>query len=740
MVIKPRSVRSLALAGCLALFAPAFAQLPLAELAPPDTAVAFAFGSGGAPFAELRRDLAQLEWQAAARTLKSLAASSAELEGLSDLLAGPGGAGALDTAFEGSCPALREPLSRLSDGRWLPPMEGLLAIEIDGVMPSLTAVVRLESPPASALEGLRSALAECASVVSSSESSVGTVDLYHLGAGGSLVATVTDDGLIVAATAPSLLLSVLDRAAGTSTGAELLGSFERFERNETYLGVAIRPPAFIRLLELFAGPSETDQALAARARDALLTVRSIAAQWSAADSRMVTEWAIEVDPNGPDRELAQLLLCDTCLASTPFLIPADALAASSSRLPLEASLEYLEGWLALSEDALDLRALLRNELGLDLDRDLFDWLGEEVHAAVLGAVDTDLRTLLYGPGQLFMIPVTSEAEASAALDRIERALGERLPDEAAPEFPVALRKVEYRNFEYDRIQASVNLDLGVGLIGNHLVLAHPSRSIEAVIDTFLGDPGMVSRPLYREAVRSTPEDAQAVWVRQSAAQIEGFAELLRLAAQPLAFGLQVAAVGLEDAGAEEPVPLWPISTAEVEPQTLQVRDPAVMVTGALDEAAGDPYIDGELSDLYRLEGLEAGDEVTAELASNEFDTALSLIDLAEQVVLEYNDDMPDTSRSEIVFTVPEGSELALQVTSFGGVSAGNYQLAVEVERVSIARPEAATPLPTFAEILTVTELPAEALDIVAEHVGTTVGYTVTGGSVLYSRSETSLGH
>ena len=730
-----RFIRVLALLGVL-MPALGFAQPSLANLVPGDPAVVVTFASLGTPFADIRSDLAELDWDGVKRTVEKLVELSADsdLASLSTLLGGETG---LMDSLSDACPELEQPLRELSEGRLVPPVEGLLALEVQGIAPSVTALIRFDSASTPILSGLEAALSACAFSVSSAAAATGPVELYELDGEGMAVATLTEEGLLVVASETELVMEALERSVQPGETPAIFSSLASFEQSDTRFGFAIRPAAFIDALGLFVGASDSDLALFERISAVLSTIQSISGQWSAGGAATVSEWAIAVDPNGPDQELANLLLCRNCRAGTPFLVPAGAMTVSTSRFPVKEIFDYLQTWVALAEEPLDPQAWLESELGIDIEGDLFDWIGTEVHMAVLGPVDTDLVTLLYGPGQLFLIPVTSQQDATAGIERIAQVLEEELALGAATEFPVAVRRMEYRGFEYDRLQTSVNLDLGIGVIGNHLVLAFPSTAIEAVIDTFEGGPAAVTQQNYRQALEVAPAEAQAVWLQEGAEQLEGFADLLRLFAQPIAFGVQVALMESEAEDESELSSLWPVDLGQAQAQSLVLNFPAISLQGELDPNAGDPLVENELSDLYRLEGLEAGDEVTVVLESTAFDTVLSLIDAGQGQVVAYNDDAPDTSRSELAFTYEDGRDLLVQVTSFAGSSPGAYSLTVNVAGAT-PEPQAEVDPLTFTDLLELTELPSEVLDVLAEHVGTTVGYTVTEENVIYTRSTTQL--
>ena len=86
--------------------------------------------------------------------------------------------------------------------------------------------------------------------------------------------------------------------------------------------------------------------------------------------------------------------------------------------------------------------------------------------------------------------------------------------------------------------------------------------------------------------------------------------------------------------------------------------------------------------FYRIEGLQAGDEVTVRLESDDFDTYLYLIDATAGMFIDYNDDfsldpMEFSTNSLISFVAEEGVDYWLLVSSFFESGAGTFDLIVE---------------------------------------------------------------
>ncbi len=143
------------------------------------------------------------------------------------------------------------------------------------------------------------------------------------------------------------------------------------------------------------------------------------------------------------------------------------------------------------------------------------------------------------------------------------------------------------------------------------------------------------------------------------------------------------------------------------------------------------------SSYYELTGLAVGDEVTATLTSNDFDTHLKLIDSTSDTYLAASDDISDTTQSQLTFTVREGVSYWLEVTSSGGSSVGSYTLTlssaepvVEAERIARLRMK----LPGFADLLHLTGILPQAMFIISNHLSYSEGYSQVRPDSIYNRT------
>lgn len=72
--------------------------------------------------------------------------------------------------------------------------------------------------------------------------------------------------------------------------------------------------------------------------------------------------------------------------------------------------------------------------------------------------------------------------------------------------------------------------------------------------------------------------------------------------------------------------------------------------------------------------LQAGDQITIDVISEEFDTLVSLMDSSGITVSE-NDDGPDGTTNSLLFArITESGEYTVRVRSYAGQGTGSYQL------------------------------------------------------------------
>lgn len=286
-----------------------------------------------------------------------------------------------------------------------------------------------------------------------------------------------------------------------------------------------------------------------------------------------------VDDAGGDPELAALLRCVDCRVRPSLLLPKGVWSVRSAPLRLQGWSRYLldlAGDLqAATGTPLDPRAAVRDALGIDLERDLFAWLGDRIHEATLPPVRSNLAGLSGAPAQLTLVPVASESEAWAGLERIAAALAPRLaslPGELGGRggfraAMVAVRQGAYRGVRVTRLQLGPATDVGVAVVGSHLVLAQPAAAVRPVIDTFFGAPSIYDNRALQAALQALPEQAQAVYAGDDAPVLRALAPTAEALAQPLSFA---ALTALTQEGAEAPPLAALLDAAELPAAVMRV--------------------------------------------------------------------------------------------------------------------------------------------------------------------------
>lgn len=84
--------------------------------------------------------------------------------------------------------------------------------------------------------------------------------------------------------------------------------------------------------------------------------------------------------------------------------------------------------------------------------------------------------------------------------------------------------------------------------------------------------------------------------------------------------------------------------------------------------------DNSLYDVYTFDG-EAGQSITIDLASNQFDTYLAVLSPGDEVLAE-NDDAEGSTNSSITLTLEESGTYTFIVNGYDSSSIGEYILTV----------------------------------------------------------------
>ena len=687
---------------------PSAAAQDLAELAPPAAILTLDVERPADVGDDLLSDLADLGWDEAKDTLErvfrlvgddTLDAFDRDLLGM---LRGPGPGDELAAELRAECPDLPPGLApfELLDA-------GLVTLAMTSMQPfpTVTAIARVRPEAASAAADLHDTLVGCFADARMQQDGI---ELHVMADGSDLPVVVARiDDVYVVATTPDAVRGVIRRATGSDEPSladrPLRQTTERFVG--TGVGLMLDLTAMADIIEGFVGPGDTTTAegyLQDRLLSAARTVGGFASRWGLSADGIVMESAVAVDPDGGDPALADLLLCSTCAVSRAFLAPAGSVAVASQHVPVRGIFAYLQGVLDgvadVTGEDLDLRDLVQEAFGLDLDAALLDWAGSEVHLVQLEAFEPGLGPLIYGVPTVALMPVASPDAARQGLAMLADALaplanepladgrwmGSRTPflpggdlldlPEASPgQGWIATRSFTYRDVDVQRIQVGPVVDLGIALVGNHLVVGHPSHAVEDVIDTFRGVQAALDSPAYRRARGGAPAGAPYVMVQDVSAELAGYADLGDILAQPAA---SLLAVAIQEAS--EPESARPTEAPVPVDERVSWSEVPVTIEGELTPSNVNEF--GEPADRFLLTGVPSGERVRVTLSSDAFDTYLYLLEPSGDI-LDSNDDADFDTDSALAF-VSSGADVVIEATSFGGGDSGPYVL--RIERGSIA--------------------------------------------------------
>lgn len=600
----PRSLPAkLALAAVLALAVaglPRAAAAPLATLAPAPSLLALQVTRGNGSYPDLAAALAKLPTQAAAATFRSVLSElqataratgagdkqTGELLGAASDLLRAGGPG---RALASACPALGStPLPH--------PEQLLLTVSAAGyaAVPAVLLLARIAPSDAVATQTAVQALTRCFG--GGQPLTQDGTSLQPLSIGGNALALAQVGDVVALATSVDLLRGAVRLAHGSSE-PNLAGQMPAAipALNGNGIGVVVDTQAVASLLAAVPqlGADPTASAARRRVEAALRTVPFVAAHLSMSPQGLtLTDWA-RVDPSGGDAALAALLRCQGCHARPSVLTPASAVAVEASPLRMEAWTTYVSGLVedvtAAGGTKVDPLALLKQSIGLDLQGDLFPWLGDVVTSVRLPAPAGTAQALVGGLAGVTIVPVSSIDAARTGLAHLGPALEKlfRLIPGAgkaltglSPDTLIATRTEHYRGVDVTRIQIGPATDIGVALVGNRLVLAIPSAAMHAVVDTYRGGPSYYGSAL-AAALSGAPTDAQAVSAANASFAVHDAAAVLRALAQPVAFGIQTAVLA-----ARHDAPSLQASAAPAPPTMAAMLTMAELPADALDTVAG----------------------------------------------------------------------------------------------------------------------------------------------------------
>lgn len=164
-----------------------------------------------------------------------------------------------------------------------------------------------------------------------------------------------------------------------------------------------------------------------------------------------------------------------------------------------------------------------------------------------------------------------------------------------------------------------------------------------------------------------------------------------------------------------------------------------------------------VADYYALPALNAGDEVSVSIESLDFDTYIYVIDATNGAYVAENDDFEGSyEMSQVNFVAEEGVEYLVKATSFDGSGTGSYTLELSgsgdamntettdgvVEGGDMMMPEVEVLtdeelkalVPSFSDLLHITELIPESMHIIADNLGYGEGHSEISESEIYRHS------
>ncbi len=768
MLRRPRLALLLAAALAVPTWVAAQSSPDLERLAPPTAIVVLGFeADAGAP-AGLLDAFAELGFDEARDTLTQVLAYLGASDGLPADWRTDDGMAAVQDGLRDTCAPAADALEGLVPDGFL--TEGLLTVSIAPYAPVPQALALARVGDVSRAEALQDALVTCFGGTSFDQDGVA---LHVLGDGSDLPVVVARTGdVFLAGTDPELVRGAIRRAQGSDEPSLADGALAAARGRLAAGGIdlAFDATAVADVVEgLAQGVPEEAAPLVARALAALRTTGAFAARIGWSDEGLRFEQVLDVATTPADPALARLLT-EPRRAGRPLWLPEGSVATSATVVPVRGIVAYVDGWLADLEPLIgfrtDVRALAADVLDVDLDAALLDWVGETVYSVTLEPVSPDLRTLVGGPANVVMVPVSDEAAARAGLELLGPALQRALdvtgttaqdlsamaapfggpnvggPDQAAlgsmlGAEAVAIDTIEIEGVSVDRIRVGPTFEIGVAIVDGHLVVGSPVRALASVFATRAGGPDLLRDPEWRAVLTGIGDDVRDVSISDVPAMLEGVAQLVELGAQPLA---AIARAGIV-AAAQEPVAsdeASDLSQPAWNPEGLVGEDLTPTGSLAIGETVAGELTSDTMRRVYELTDVAPGSIVEIEMrdTSGMVDTYLEVVDAATGLILFDNDDAGGTDRSFVAFEAQPGLTYLVVASSWAGASEGPFEVSAsavggEPEPTPEAAVERPDP-PTFAEILQVSDLLPKALRLVAEHSGLYVSTTTVEGTTVHT--------
>lgn len=345
---------------------------------------------------------------------------------------------------------------------------------------------------------------------------------------------------------------------------------------------------------------------------------AVSADTDAVVVNSVSAWDAALAGSSGEESLLAMLSCAECALPTASF-PVHAVAVEAGAFPLNALVDWVDTWLddlveadVLSGDEdFSVRGAFAEATGVDLGTALLDWVGGSFQSYTTGVYDTDLANWLMGLPTVTTVEVASEEAAwrgvhawLAIAENVSSMAGQMMdPNDPANTFrgfeqAVSVQELEYQGIDYLRVRTAPNLDVGVAVVNDHLVVASPVGALFEAIDG-----GRLGLPIVDRAARITDiagignaAGANGKLVGYSViatpAFLQGLGSVAELASSGIATGLWLGGIGAAEelpAGSE----VVPPSYSDALVLTDLLVDALELMTGKFGMASGTAVIDND---------------------------------------------------------------------------------------------------------------------------------------------------
>lgn len=605
--------------------------------------------------------------------------------------------------------------------------EALLTVSVNqfSPMPSVTALTRFAEDDVALVQEVQQALITCITAEMGDDAVVeleqDDVPLYVLGDGGDMPILMGNvEGVFFVGTNPDSLRAVVRLAQGSDEDSYANGALFQSQAQFTQakgIGLAVDFNAIANVAEglgFMLIEDEVSEYLFNRGIAVLRTLNQASGQLVISEEGIISESALKVNPEGGDEALAALALCEDCTVSIPEFLPAHSTSAGAQHLAFEPFFDYLQGWLdglePLVDEELDLKAMA-NEVGIDLDTLLFDWVGDTIVSAQFEPTAASLASLVYNPESALLIKVKDKEAAQAG----RQAWGNVMPqiieflsmlEEMDSEFEVfslygdvAHEASEYRGYAIDRYRWSFNFDVSIFYVEDgddmYLAIASPFDTAEAFIDALEDGEGLSNNAGYQQLRDFAPETGNYISFSDSQANSAYLTDWAQVVSQPIASFFNMGSNFLyedylmygssyESNDSEfASYSYFDRDVYSLETESFDISE-ETRVSGTLTASESDSDATEALTPTvyYLLDTSDVEDTVVVvDLESDDFDTYLQLLDADTGDILEQNDDFDGTTHSQITFEPVAGMRYLVEVGSFGSYGAGDYRLNISTQGI-----------------------------------------------------------